>query len=466
MAQKGHQTHLFQPPKGTRDFFPQEMAIRRHLESIWRHASINHGFDEIDGPTFEHLDLYTVKSGPGIVSELFSFRRSGGDTDYALRPEFTPTLARMYAANANSLPKPTKWFCIPSFFRAERPQRGRLREFFQWNVDLIGDDSPRADAEVMATAITVLEQMGLTPADVQIKCNHREVMEIIMKGVGIPAEHFDNTFDLLDRRDKLPPDVLAQRAQSFAIEEPFNQLTDKLSAYQSADSPEAFARAAEQDGFKVDQLSAVFDQISALGLSEWLTHDPFIARGLAYYTGTVFELHETTGKERAIAGGGRYDGLVELFGGPPTPAVGFAMGDVVIRLVLEEKGLLKPGPEYLPPPDLFVITSRDDLDMHPLIHTLRRHGLHIRHSYRATKNVGKLLGEAGKLRARFALILGEEINENRCTIKNLESGEQLETIPSPYQLNPTHNQPELDQAAVNAFISALKLLIHTPDQSA
>ena len=161
------------PPKGTRDFYPAEMAIRRHIERAWREASTCFGFEEIDGPTFEHLELYTAKSGEGIVNELFSFRRAGGENDYALRPEFTPTLARMVAARAGSLPVPVKWFAIPNMFRAERPQRGRLREFFQWNVDLLGLEGPAIDAEVIGVAVGALARLGLGPADVRVKISHR-----------------------------------------------------------------------------------------------------------------------------------------------------------------------------------------------------------------------------------------------------------------------------------------------------
>ena len=166
----------YQAPKGTRDFFPADLAALHHIETAWRNASINAGFDEIDGPTFEHLELYTVKSGEGIVSELFSFTRSGGDVDYALRPEFTPTLARMAAAKGRSLTLPTKWFGIPSHFRGERPQRGRLREFKCWNVDLLGIDKPSADAEVIATAIRGLETLGLTSKDVVVRISHRDFL--------------------------------------------------------------------------------------------------------------------------------------------------------------------------------------------------------------------------------------------------------------------------------------------------
>ena len=165
-----------QAPKGTRDFFPAELATVHHIEAAWRSASVNAGFNEIDGPTFEHLELYTVKSGDEIVNDLFSFKRAGGDVDYALRPEFTPTLARMAAAKGRSLAVPTKWFGIPSHFRGERPQRGRLREFRCWNVDLLGIDDPSADAEVIATAIQGLANLGLTSEDVVVRISHREVV--------------------------------------------------------------------------------------------------------------------------------------------------------------------------------------------------------------------------------------------------------------------------------------------------
>src|ERR1041385_5422722 len=158
----------FQGPKGTRDFFPAEMAWRRYLESAWRKASIRNGFEEVEGPIFEPLDLYKVKSGEGIVSELFHFKRTGGQSEYALRPEFTPTLARMVASKANALPKPIKWFCIPNLCRAERPQRGRLREFLQWNVDMLGLEGPAADAEVIFTAVDLLRSLGLGPRQVKV----------------------------------------------------------------------------------------------------------------------------------------------------------------------------------------------------------------------------------------------------------------------------------------------------------
>lgn len=425
------QSHKFQPPKGTRDFFPAEMAVRRYIESVWREVSINHGFDEIDGPTFEHLDLYTVKSGQEIVSELFSFRRSGGDTDYALRPEFTPTLARMYAANANALPKPTNWFCIPNFFRAERPQRGRLREFYQWNIDIIGDDSPRADAEIIACTVDILKRLGLKSQQVTIKISHRGLIESALQQVGVQSAEYEAAMSVLDRVQKLPQDELHKQCHAIGLDlDQFNAVTTTLTETVNA------AIAACEQGEKIRHngstgatlaLLELIEHLDERGVLRWCECDLSIVRGLAYYTGTVFEVHEASGKERAIAGGGRYDKLIELFGGPPTSAVGIAMGDVVIRLVLEDLGLLDPAETYLPRPDVFIIAADKpaaQARFQSLVSELRGEGLHVRHSYKATKNIGKLLKEADKARARIAVILGDELDAGNVVIKDLDSGEQ------------------------------------------
>lgn len=424
-------SHKFQAPKGTRDFYPEDLAIRRHIESAWRTVSIAHGFDEIEGPMFEHLDLYTVKSGPGIVSELFSFRRAGGDTDYALRPEFTPTLARMVAARAAQLPKPTRWFCIPNHFRAERPQRGRLREFIQWNADIIGDDSPRADAEIIALTIGVLERLGLKPADITIKLSHRVIVTDALRSIGIDDEQHEALMQLLDRREKLEADAFAKQSQELGYDD--GRFTSAIGDVQQFINDAILAReqgrehVAKAPSEALAQTIGLIEALHELGVLKWCEFDASIVRGLAYYTGTVFEVHESTGRERAIAGGGRYDGLVELFGGPPTPAVGIAMGDVVIRLVLEDQALIERPEAYLPRPDVFLISAgKDEAEamFRPLLQQLRSAGLHVRHSDRATRNVGKLLGEAGKTRARLAIILGDELDDGQVGLKNLDTGEQ------------------------------------------
>jgi histidyl-tRNA synthetase len=432
----GTATPQHQAPKGTRDFFPADMALRRHVESVWRGVSIAHGFEEVDGPTFEHLGLYTVKSGPGIVSELFSFRRAGGEDDYALRPEFTPTLARMVAERGAQLAKPLRWFCMPAMFRAERPQRGRLREHIQWNVDIVGQADAAADADVVAVMVGAMQRLGLGPQDVRVRLSHRPVIAQVLAARGIAPERHADAFGLLDRRDKLE----RGRFEELAREQGFN--AGQVAAFDAlagvrldlargwSGVEAALARAlGPLPAGALDPMRAVCAELEGCGVAPWCDVDPGIVRGLAYYTGTVFEIHEAAGRERAIAGGGRYDNLVELFGGPPTPAVGIAMGDVVIRLVLEERGLLGPPEEYLPRPDVFVINARDEgdaLHLRPLVHRMRRAGLHVRHSGRSTRNVGKLLGEAARCGARVAVILGRELEEGRVSIKDLGSGEQRE----------------------------------------
>ena len=408
-----------QAPRGTRDFYPIEMARRLWLEDKWRRTATRHGFDEISGPTFEHLDLYTVKSGEGIVSELFSFTREGGETAYALRPEFTPTLARMVATKANALPKPIKWHSIGPYFRAERPQRGRLREFTQWNVDIIGDASPSADAEAISCCIDAFRAMGLQPEDLRVRVSSREILHLCFEKVGIPSELHTAVLVLLDRREKMD-------ATEFGIA--FGQLGLSRSILLQVDELLASFTDSERDGAKIlhhmfpadlpdlPHFLGVHDEIIAQEAFPWCEWDLSIVRGLAYYTGTVFEVPETGGKERAIAGGGRYDNLVELFGGPPTPAVGFAMGDVVIALVLQDKGLM-PSDDAIArdmglAPDVFVIASEEAADAHlrPVLAHLRRAGLHARRSYKSTRNVGKLLGEASKANARYALILKPDLS--------------------------------------------------------
>ena len=408
-------------PKGTRDFYPPEMAWHHHLLEQWRKVSIRNGFEQVNGPIFETLDLYKAKSGEGIVSELFSFRRDQGKTDFAIRPEFTPTLARMVAQQANSLPKPIKWFCTPNFCRAERPQRGRLREFWQWNVDLLGLDSPAADAEVIFTLVDFLAECGLTPAQVKVKISHREVVRTILMRLGVGEDQLPAAFDLLDRRDKLSAAEFRDSAGQLGLDESRTQRFEQVCRQRyGAGQLEQLVKGLAMESPPAD-LAALDEQLQAFGVGEWCEYDLGIVRGLAYYTGTVFEVHETTGVERAIAGGGRYDQLIELLGGPATPAVGFGMGDVVLTNLLQDKGLLRPAAEYLPRVDVFAFAADDPSQARVtrLVAACRRAGLHARQSYKTTRNVGKLLKDAEKARARFALIVGEELQ-----LKRLDTGEQ------------------------------------------
>ena len=432
-------------PTGTRDFYPLALARRRYIERAWRAVSVRHGFDEVDGPTFEHLQLYTVKSGDGIVSELFSFTRAGGDKDFALRPEFTPTLARLYAAQAAQLPKPTKWFWQSTCFRAERPQRGRLREFLQWNCDILaGEDRALADAEIIAVVIDLLATLGLKPGDVTVRINDRSAAASAIRRAGVTEEGAEGAeggetetgagprtlraLALLDKKNKLKPEVFAQQCAELGLDE----------ARYAAEMQEVAAagvRVLQNSAQGVDHallaeraagLGELCAQLRLAGLADWCTVDPTIVRGLAYYTGTVFEV--IAGDERALAGGGRYDNLVGLLGGPPTPAMGFGMGDVVLSLVLADKGLMPGDAELLRTmgltPQVFVVsnsTPEADAVLASTLGALRGSGLHGRRSYKATKNIGKLLKEANEAQARVAMILESGAT---ATVKDLATGVQ------------------------------------------
>ena len=427
-------TNSFQGPKGTRDFYPDRMAVRRHIESAWRSASIDSGFSEIEGPMFEQLDLYTVKSGQEIVSQLFSFRREGGEDDYALRPEFTPTLARMAAARGKSLSVPTKWFSIPNLFRAERPQRGRLREHVQWNVDVLGLDEASADVEIISTALLALERLGLGPDQVKVRLSHRESIAEVLVALGVSREHLQDAFLLLDRRDKTDDAAFRQGVMDLGLDETAIDRFDQA-ARLTRSLGQPLAEVAGALGVPEAALSGLQEITEGLvdaGLSDWCVVDTGIVRGLAYYTGTVFEIFDAQGAERAVAGGGRYDRLVELFGGPATPACGFGMGDVVLSLVLEEHGLLGEdgGAALLPRPDVFLVATSDEGQKHfgRLLTSLRRSGIHARRSHKSTRNLGKLLSEATKLHARHAVVLGDELADGMVILKDLDGGTQQEVL--------------------------------------
>lgn len=452
--------------------YPLEALKRRYIVQAWRDTAIRHGFEEVDGPVFEHAELYAVKSGEGILGELFqAFSgkspeeveavRQSGRGPYALRPEFTPTLARMYAARAASLPQPTKWFSIGPRFRAERPQRGRLREFLQWDVDILGcaqDDRPpderlaRLDAEVIACCC---DAVGLVAAGLErhrrkwrVAVSHREVMEqLLTRRLHVPPASVGRVFELIDGMRGGDYDELRTGAARLGLsDEQFHRLWHLGEHAVELDLPWRDARAAllgslgttdPADGDVLRPFEVLRASLGGAQLNTVTAFDLRVVRGLAYYTGMVFEL--IAEGERSIAGGGRYDGLVELLGGPPTPAVGFAMGDVVLSMLLEEQGLMPEGEALLeavsrPPasarPDVFVVPASAELDEHvePLVAGLRRGverqawlaradrkpwdadryevvPLHARRSYRATRNVGKLLKDAAQQCARYAYIV-------------------------------------------------------------
>lgn len=419
------------PPKalpGFRDFFPEEFALRAHIFDAMRRVALRYGFEEYDGPPLEALELYTGKSGEEIVAQLYHFTDRGG-REVALRPEMTPTLARMVAERANGLRKPIRWFSIPQLFRYERQQRGRLKEHFQLNADLVGEPGPGGDAEIIALAVDVIRALGLTPADVRVRVSDRRLLAVLLEEIGIGVARQDLAFDALDKfgRSEYAPRRRAL-VSAGAAEESIAKLESLPEVRTWADLEERFPSAANAG----QPLRETLDALDAMGLEDFIDLDLTIVRGLAYYTGTVFELFDAQRTLRAICGGGRYDNLLQQIGGVDLPALGFGMGDVVLAELLKERGLAPNAPTGA---QVFLVsvTAQDRPAVLRLAHELRDTGLRVEYALDDDK-MGKQLKLADARRARFAVVLGpDERARNAAVLKDLGAGSQrdvaLEELP-------------------------------------
>lgn len=388
---------------GFRDFGPEDFALRAHIMGTWRAVARRYAFEEYDGPPLEPLELYTAKSGEEIVTQLYEFEDKGGRR-VALRPEMTPTLARMVAARANGLKKPIRWFAMPQLFRYERQQRGRLREHFQLNCDVIGEAGPGADAEIIALAIDVMRAFGLGPADVRVRLSDRRALTAVLSARGVPESGFTAAFQLIDRLERLKPadlDDYRSHAQAFSP-----ATVDDLVAVAGIRGLPALAAAVPDHPEALAPLQAVVQALEAMGLAEWIDVDLTIVRGLAYYTGTVFELFDARRTLRAICGGGRYDRLLSDLGGVDLPALGFGMGDVVLGELLKERGLCPPSP---PAVQVFVaaVTEADVEASLTVVHRLRDAGLAVEYAF-GRPPLGKQLKLADARGARIAVVIGPD----------------------------------------------------------
>lgn len=415
------------PVKGTRDFYPSEMARRNWIIDGWKKASVCNGFEEYDGPIFEYLKMYQIKSGDEIVEQLFNLQDRGG-RDLAIRPEITPTLARMVNQQVNALPRPIKWFSVPRLCRAERPQKGRLREFFQWNIDIIGIDSPEADAEIIFTSLDYLRQVGLTSSDIKAKISSRKLLAAVLGAIDIPTEAFDALYALLDKRAKLPPETFAEMLAEQVPDGDQAQWIAEFMALESIEDIERVTPVDETVGEAIAEMRRVFAALDRMGVSDYCVFDPGIVRGLAYYTGVVFEIHDIVGQLRAICGGGRYDNLLRDFGGPPIPATGMGMGDCVLEILLHEKGLLD---SQVPRRKLeyFVAFADPTLreTMYEIAAQIRSRGHSANFSYKLG-GLSKQLKEAASQKARRCVIIGQEYEEKKeLVLKDMTSGEQTLT---------------------------------------
>src|SRR5436190_7021471 len=330
---------------GFRDFYPEQLATRNYLMSVWRDVARKYGFVEYDGPPLESLELYTRKSGDEIVGQLYTFKDKG-DREVALRPEMTPTLARMGAAKANAMRKPIRWFSIPQLFRYERQQKGRLREHFQLNADIVGEASIVADAELLALAIDIMRALGLTSSDVRARVSDRQLLTAVLTEVGVKTAEMPAVFAAIDKVGREPRDVtLGKVEKAVASAEARRGVARILNNTADLNALAAEFRNSADVMEAVTNMREYLNFLDALAVGDWIDFDLSIVRGLAYYTGKVFELFDAKGEFRAICGGGRYDDLLQTIGGVDLPALGFGMGDVVLTEILRSRNLL-PTPEF------------------------------------------------------------------------------------------------------------------------
>ena len=397
--------------KGTRDFFPEDMSIRNWMYGKMREVSELFGYMEFDGPFLEKIDLYAAKSGEELVKEqAFVFQDRGGET-IALRPELTPSLARMIAQKQKQLVFPQRWWSFGPFWRYERPQKGRSREFFQWNIDLLGTDSPESDAELIAICALFFEKVGLSANQVKIFINSRQLMDQIFTELGISLDKKQLVFRLIDKREKLSYDHWSDYAVSIGLtDEQFSGLKNALA------DKELWKRS--------EDLVRVFNALELMGLDDFIVFDPQIIRGLDYYTGVVFEAKDTDKEGRSILGGGHYGNLVGDVGGEPLSGVGFAMGDVMMRLILEKYGCL---PAFSDTTADVLVTVFDESMMAQslaLASELRNAGIRTVCMSEASK-IAKQFKYADRIGVGIVLVMGPEESANdEITVKDLKTRAQ------------------------------------------
>jgi histidyl-tRNA synthetase len=396
-----------QPLTGFRDFLPFACAERNYIFSRWREVVRRYGFVEFDGPPLEELDLYKKKSGDEIVRQLYQFVDKG-DRSVALRPEMTPTLARVVAAHHRDFRKPLKWFSIPQVFRYERPQRGRLREHFQLNCDIVGEASAEADAELIALAIDLVRAFGFTANDFVVRISDREFWTEFLRSERVAEERWEETLQAIDKSEREAREKTVEKLGKLA--EPVFEIFQK--------------------GGESAKLNGIIENLRARGVSDFADVDVRIVRGLAYYSGVVFEVFDRSGKFRAIAGGGRYDQLVAQLsdGASSLPAVGFAIGDVVLGEMIRANKVAQAQMEYTiakdPAVQIFAVIAKAERrsDALAVVQKLRDHGWRVDYPLSAM-NIPKQFHTAEIRGARFAIVFGDEWPQ--LGLKDLAAGKQM-----------------------------------------
>ena len=410
----------FQTLPGFREFYPEDLARRNHVFRLWRQTAGTFGFAEYDAPVLEPLDLYKRKSGDEIEAQLFSFTDKGG-REVALRPEMTPTVCRLVGAKASALKRPIKWFSIAEFYRYERMQKGRGRCFHQFNADIFGEPGPEAEIELIALLVQCLCAFGLTEQDFYVRLSDRNLWFYYLEALGLDAEKARAILGTIDKYENLGDEAFSGYTEKFGPIGP--ELKTKILAFLQIKSLPALEQTLAQLGgpnlaARLADWKKLLTSISAMGLDRFVEVDLGVVRGLAYYTGFVFEAFDRKGELRALAGGGRYDDLVEKLGGPALPAVGFAIGDMTFALLLEQRGLM---PAFVQAPDVYCVIGgeAERLAAFGDIHAVRAAGFRVEYPMKELA-FGKQFKAAAESGARLALIYGgDELAKGVVKVRDL-----------------------------------------------
>ncbi len=419
---------MFKTLPGFREFYPEDRAKRDFIFDKWRNAAKSFGFVEFDPPVLEPLELFTEKSGEEIKSQLFEFVDKG-DRAVSLRPEMTPSLARMVGAHAKGIRKPVKWFAIGENYRYERQQKGRLRAFYQYNADILGEESLAADAEVIALLIESLRSFSLTENEFKLRLGDRKLWVYFLRMAGITEELDMKVLSVVDKIEKVNAQAFDEMLAEALSGTNLNvaEISEKIHSFVKTSSIEQICGIAEtaSDDFKarVGDWQSLLALLGNMGYGDYIKPDMGIVRGLAYYTGFVFEAFQTVGTGRALAGGGRYDNLVKKLGYPDMPAVGFGMGDVTVGDLLELTGKSGAVSDAL---DIYAVIGDESLRAKalPYIFGLRRRGLKVDYSFKEA-SFGKQFKTADALKAKYAVIFGgDEFANASVKIKNLANASE------------------------------------------
>ena len=411
----------FDPPRGMRDFYPEDMAWRTRVFDAFRAAAAAAGFEQYDACVVESYDLLARKAGEEVGDQIYHFFDKS-ERHIALRPEMTPTLARMVAARQHNLSFPLKWTAIAQCFRYERMTKGRKREHYQWNMDIIGEDSVLAEVEVLGAAVDALRRMGLTTGDFKVHVSSRALLGELLAASGIPAERHSSVFLALDKRGKIPDEEIRYMLSEGGLDEAGIEKTFALLSVSDLDAAKAMAGG---DSPAVRQLEELFSLARTAGFAEALQFDVSVIRGLSYYTGIVFEAFDTKGEFRAIFGGGRYDSLLTTIGGDPTPAVGLGFGDVVVTELLKSR---LGADAALPRKGVFIgwMTDGERAAALELASRLRREGEDVNLMLRRSKPK-QFFQRAGAGSCAKAVYIGpDDVAAGRARMKDLSTREETE----------------------------------------